>query len=66
MSVYFNELTLDAVPQQNLMLLREFRRVWAQFARASGGGIKRLIVNDQGMEGLSKAASAGADPAVSR
>lgn len=61
MSVYFNELTLDAVPQQNLMLLREFRRVWAQFARASDGGIKRLIVNDQGMEGLSKAASAGAD-----
>ena len=62
MAVYFNELTLDSVPQQNLMLLREFRRVWAQFARASDGAIKRLIVNDQGMEGLSEAVFTGADP----
>lgn len=62
MAVYFNELTLDSVPQQNLMLLREFRRVWAQFARASDGGVKRLIVNDIGMAGLSQAISSGADP----
>lgn len=29
--IYFNELTLDTIPQQNFMLLRAFCRVFARF-----------------------------------
>jgi hypothetical protein len=57
MAVYFNELTLDKVPQQNCMLLREFRDVFACFSAATDGKVKRLIANDAGMAGLWDAAA---------
>ena len=58
MTAYFNELTLDSIPQQNLMLLREFEKVFTRFAEATGGKespkgkIRRLIANESAMEAL--------------
>lgn len=59
MAVYFNELTLDKTPQQNCMLLQEFRKVFACFSAATEGKVKRLIANDAGMAGLCDAAAFG-------
>ena len=59
MAVYFNDLTLDKVPQQNCMLLRELRNVFASFSSATDGKVKRLIANDAGMAGLWDAVAFG-------
>ena len=59
MAVYFNDLTLDKVSQQNCMLLREFRNVFARFSSATDGKVKRLIANDAGMAGLWDAVALG-------
>ena len=53
--IYFNELTLDAVPQQNLMLLRAFRRVFSRFNAIADKKVKRLFINDDAGEALSHA-----------
>lgn len=57
--VYFNDLTLDKIPDQNRMLLRSFRDVFKCFSAATDGKIKRLIANDIGMAGLMDAATRG-------
>jgi hypothetical protein len=57
--VYFNDLTLDKIPEQNCMLLRSFRDVFKCFSAATDGKIKRLIANDIGMAGLIDAATRG-------
>lgn len=44
-SIYFNELTLDKIPQQNLMLLRELQKVVAKLKK-SIGCIQPLVVSD--------------------
>ena len=64
MSVYFNELTLDNVPQQNYMLLREFRAVWSKFVNATDHKIKRMILPRTAMAQLWEAVSTSRDPAM--
>lgn len=56
MSVYFNELTLDDSPAQNIMLLKAFRKVWAAFCSETDGKEKRILVDDQTLSRLSQAA----------
>ena len=44
--VFFNELTLDESPAQNVLLLRSFQKVWARFCNASDGAGKRILVDE--------------------
>ena len=64
MSVYFNELTLDKIPQQNYQLLREFRSVWSKFVGVTDKKIKHMIVQHSAMSQLCEAVSSSRDPAM--
>ena len=59
MTAYFNELTLDPIPQQNRSLLPEFQKVFARLMDVTDGKLKRLISNDHGMAGLFEAVAYG-------
>ena len=59
MTAYFNELTLDKIPQQNRSLLSELQNVFARFVNETDGKLKRLITNESGMTGLFEAAAYG-------
>ncbi len=61
MSVYFNELTLDEVPQQNYLLLKELRSVWSRFSCATEKKIKHMILPQSAMAQLCTAVSSGRD-----
>ena len=61
--IYFNELTLDTIPQQNFMLLRAFRSVFARFNDITEKKVKRLFINDAAGEALCQAlAFCGREP----
>lgn len=55
MALYFNDLTLDKVPQQNAMLFREFWKVMKRFSQATEGREKRVIANDTGLNAAADA-----------
>ena len=59
MTAYFNELTLDAIPQQNCSLLSEFQNVFARLMDVTEGKLKRLIANESGMAKLFEAVPFG-------
>lgn len=55
MIAYFNELTLDNIPQQNRSLLPEFQKVFTRLMNVTDGKLKWLNANDLGMAGLYEA-----------
>ena len=57
--VYFNELTLDNLPQQNLLLLKGFCKAAACFFEKTKGVDKRLVTTDSTIAELYKAISTG-------
>ena len=59
MTAYFNELTLDNLPQQNCCLLPEFQKVFARLMDVTDSKLKRLIANESGMAGLFDAVAYG-------
>lgn len=55
MALYFNDLTLDEVPHQNALLMREFWSLMKRFSQATEGREKRVIVNKTGFETILQA-----------
>ncbi len=64
MSVYFNELTIDEIPQQTYQLLKDFRSVWSKFVSATDKKIKDIVLPHSEWEKLWIAVSSNADPAM--
>ena len=64
MSVYFNELTLDEVPQQNYQLLKAFQKVWSRFVKETDKKIKFMILPDEALARLWDALKSQRDPAM--
>ena len=64
MSVYFNELTIDKIPQQTYQLLKEFRSVWSKFVGATDKKIKYMILPSSAMAQLWEAVSSNRDPSM--
>lgn len=55
MAIYFNDLTLDKIPQQNMMLLREFWPVMKRLSQATEGLEKRAFINKTGFNMIHEA-----------
>ena len=55
MKVYFNELTLAESAAQNRMLLADFKKVWADFRKASEGKAKYVFADDETLASLVEA-----------
>ena len=64
MSVYFNELTIDKLPQQTYQLLKDFRCVWRKFINATDKKIKQMILPHSAMAQLCEAVYSSKDPAM--
>ena len=64
MSVYFNELTIDEIPQQTYQLLKDFRRVWVKFINATDKKIKQMILPHSAMAQLYEAVYSSKDPGM--